>query len=83
MSPFHPFLPPNPLYPRASGGAVAEGMKKGILINSIVGIGCPPIDGSMADFLRGEDTVNLRRTDLQDGLSGHRFELTPVLFVEG
>jgi hypothetical protein len=28
----NPFLPPNPLYPRASGGAGAEGLKKRILI---------------------------------------------------
>ena len=26
---------PNPLYPRASGGAGAEGLKKGILISSV------------------------------------------------
>jgi hypothetical protein len=33
LNPFSPFLPPNPLYPRASGGAGAEGMKKGIPIS--------------------------------------------------
>jgi hypothetical protein len=33
MSLSNPFLPPNPLYPRASGGAGAEGLKKQFLIN--------------------------------------------------
>ncbi len=28
MNPFSPFLPPNPLHPRPSGGAGAEGLKK-------------------------------------------------------
>ena len=34
MNPFSPFLPPNPLYPRPCGGAVAEEMKKQFLINN-------------------------------------------------
>jgi hypothetical protein len=34
MSLSNPFLPPNPLYPRASGEAGAEGLKKQFLINN-------------------------------------------------
>ena len=34
---------PPPLYPRPSGGAVAEGLKKGILINRNPSIPGPPV----------------------------------------
>lgn len=32
--PFQPLTPPSPFYPRACGGAVAEGLKKEIPINN-------------------------------------------------
>jgi hypothetical protein len=35
LNPFSPFLPPNPLYPRTSGGAGAEGLKNQFLINQL------------------------------------------------
>jgi len=62
MSLSNPFLPPNPLYPRASGGAGAEGLKKQFLINKVSHIagelqGSRDLGGSnrvvLFDFLTG------------------------------
>ncbi len=47
-----------------------------------VGFRRPPIDRAPIDFLGREDTINLSRTDLQNGLPGRNLEFAAMLFVE-